>query len=198
MAESMNFRSAAGALLVSGALAALLLNGCGSSPFVVSVNELKAPLSANPDTSIFGPNAGTQSYDDAQIVVTNHAPSTATITHLAVRTEGEIRVTGVYLVASQGGSSGPQDGVAPSPLTLPDGTPVVLHRVPVNIPAMGGDTVLVRAHVTASGGVGLIESATLAYRIKSKPYVTTCLMPTVLCAGPATGSRCSAFHARLP
>jgi hypothetical protein len=163
----------------------------------VPVNELKAPLFANPDTSIFGPDAGTTSYDDAQVVVTNHAAAPATITGAAVRTEGDIRLTGVYLLTARRGSPDPPSGVTVSPLTVPDGQPVVVHRPPVRVPTGAADTVLVRAHLSRSGGVGLIESVTLTYRITSQAYVTTYRMPTVLCAGPATGRRCSAFHARF-
>jgi hypothetical protein len=106
------------------ALGAAFCGGCRSSQAVVSVDELKAPLFANPDTSIFGPNAGTKSYDDAQIVMTDHAAQSATIARVALQREGAIGITGVFLVAPQGGATEPPAGVEVTPFLSSNGTPV--------------------------------------------------------------------------
>jgi hypothetical protein len=169
----------AGALLL--AFSCICLAGCGSSPTVQTIGELSAPLRANPDTSIFGPHSGTKSYDDMQVTVTNRSSHAVTVTKFSVDTSGAIDVTGTYLVTTQPGYSSPPAGISMTPFTL-DGKPVSLRSLPTHLNPGEEASILVRAHLDDATAVGDIESVTLTYKLGSATYLTTYLMPTLLCA----------------
>lgn len=176
-----------GALLLS--ICCLCISGCSSSPTVQTVGELSAPLRASPDTSIFGPRSGTKSYDVMQVTVTNMSSHVVTVTNISVNTSGAIDVTGTYLVTTQPGYSAPPEGVSMTPFTL-NGKPVSLRSLPMHLNPGEEASILVRAHLDDATAVGDIESVTLTYEVGSSTYMTTYLMPTLLCAGPAGSGQC--------
>ena len=173
--------------------AAIVLSACSSTPTVSSVNQLDAPLFANPDTSVFGPDVGTRSYDDVQVTISNHTQNPATITRAVVQSKGAVDVTGVYILAPQGRPPSTPNGVEETPFKW-SGRPLVLLRTPVTVAGGELDSVLVRAHLRSANDVGVIESVTLDYAILSRHYVTKYLMTTVLCGGAAGAPDCLQLH----
>lgn len=167
----------------------ICIAGCSSSPKVQTVGELSAPLRASPDTSIFGPHSGTKSYDVMQVTVSNTSGHVVNVTNFSANTSGAIDVTGTYLVTTQPGYSAPPEGVSMTPFTL-KGKPVSLHSLPMHLNPGGEASILVRAHLDDATAVGDIESVTLTYDLGSSTYLTTYLMPTLLCAGPAGTGQC--------
>jgi hypothetical protein len=189
----MYLLAVAGRCLMFISAAAIVLSACGSTLPVASVNQLDAPLFANPDTSVFGPNVGTKSYDDVQVTVSNHTRNTATITSAVVQSKGAVDVTGVYILAPQGDPPSTPNGIEETPFQS-SGRPVVLLRTPVTVAGEMIDSVLVRAHLRSASGVGVVESVTLDYTILSRHYVTKFLMTTVLCGGAAGAPNCLQLH----
>lgn len=178
-------------------LSSVLIVSCGSQLGAVDrVPETRAPLTANPDTSAYGPS-GNRSYDIAAVSFTNTTQQRVTISALAVQASSGIVIEQSFLEGSQYGSNGPRVGMELTPLQWPDGKIVSALALPVMVKPGGELAVVVRARVSGPQASGIVHSVTLSYASGGVRYQSQYRIDTVLCFSLSVPS-CGSFLAMLP